>query len=63
MLTDSSRRLYRLSRVDLDDVASASEEDGLNDEFDSFMNAQPTTDRVGITAKQRQKSLQSKVAK
>jgi pre-rRNA-processing protein TSR3 len=32
---------------------SASEGNDLDDEFDSFMNAQPTTDRTGITAKQR----------
>jgi pre-rRNA-processing protein TSR3 len=31
-----------------------------DDEFDSFMAAQPTTDRTGITSKQRQKALDKK---
>ncbi|KAF2827432.1 DUF367-domain-containing protein [Ophiobolus disseminans] len=35
-------------------------EDVEDDEFDSFMAAQPTTDRTGITSKQRQKSLDKK---
>jgi pre-rRNA-processing protein TSR3 len=35
------------------------DDDG-NDEFDSFMNAQPTTDRTGITSKQRQKEMDNK---
>lgn len=43
-----------------DDIANsdASNDDAADDdEFDSFMNAQPTTDRTGITSKQRQKAL------
>ncbi|KAF2658134.1 DUF367-domain-containing protein [Lophiostoma macrostomum CBS 122681] len=35
------------------------DDEGLDDEFDSFMNAQPTTDRTGITAKQRLKGQSS----
>jgi pre-rRNA-processing protein TSR3 len=35
-------------------------DDDDNDEFDSFMNAQPTTDRTGITSKQRQKEMDNK---
>ncbi|KAH7085428.1 hypothetical protein BKA63DRAFT_17743 [Paraphoma chrysanthemicola] len=31
-----------------------------DDEFDSFMAAQPTTDRTGISSKQRQKAMDSK---
>jgi pre-rRNA-processing protein TSR3 len=38
-----------------EDDDSGPEEDDQDDEFDSFMNAQPTTDRAGITAKQRLK--------
>ena len=33
-----------------------------DDEFDAFMNAQPTTDRTGITGKQRQKALDKQTA-
>lgn len=43
-----------------EDDMSAPEDDGLDDEFDSFMAAQPTTDRTGITGKQRQKSMDKK---
>ncbi|KAF2177912.1 DUF367-domain-containing protein [Zopfia rhizophila CBS 207.26] len=32
-------------------------DDGLDDEFDSIINATPVTDRTGITAKQRQKKM------
>ena len=37
------------------DVSDAGAEE--DDEFDAYMNAQPTTDRTGITGKQRQKAL------
>lgn len=70
---DEKKQPERIARVELpikpksvvpdvesEDNASDPEEDGLDDEFDSFMNAQPTTDRVGITAKQREKTLQRK---
>lgn len=41
-----------------DDKSEGSNDDGADDEeFDAFMNAQPTTDRTGITGKQRQKAL------
>ncbi|KAJ4348255.1 ribosome biogenesis protein tsr3 [Didymosphaeria variabile] len=40
-----------------DDSGSASEGGDDDDDFDSFMAAQPTTDRTGITGKQRQKAL------
>jgi pre-rRNA-processing protein TSR3 len=36
------------------------ENDEEDDEFDSFMAAQPTTDRTGITSKQRQKAMDNK---
>jgi pre-rRNA-processing protein TSR3 len=43
--------------------SEASNDDAADDEeFDSFMNAQPTTDRTGITGKQRQKALDKKTA-
>lgn len=42
------------------DKGSGSEDDGDDDEFDSFMSAQPTTDRTGIMSKQRQKALDKK---
>lgn len=55
------------TNADIDDKEEefGSDEDGADDddEFDSFMNAQPTTDRTGITAKERQKSLQGGQAK
>lgn len=35
---------------------------GDDEEFDAFMNAQPTTDRTGITGKQRQKALDKQTA-
>lgn len=41
------------------DSASGDEEEG-DDEFDSFMAAQPTTDRTGITSKQRSKAMGGK---
>ncbi|KAF2799481.1 DUF367-domain-containing protein [Melanomma pulvis-pyrius CBS 109.77] len=37
-----------------------SDDDGDDAEFDSFMDAQPTTDRMGIVGKQRQKALDKK---
>lgn len=43
--------------------SDASNPDAMDDdEFDAFMNAQPTTDRTGITGKQRQKVLDKKTA-
>lgn len=45
------------------DVSDALDEDDADDgEFDAFMNAQPTTDRTGITGKQRQKALDKQTA-
>ena len=42
-------------------LRSSSEDDGEDDdEFDSFMSAQPTTDRTGILGKQRQKAMNKK---
>lgn len=38
----------------------APDNDEEDDEFDSFMAAQPTTDRTGITGKQRQKTMDKK---
>lgn len=44
-----------------EEESSGSENDGEDDdEFDSFMNAQPTTDRTGIVGKQRQKAMNKK---
>lgn len=42
------------------DSSSPPEDDGLDDDFDSFMAAQPTTDRTGISGKQRQKAMDKK---
>ncbi|OAG02695.1 DUF367-domain-containing protein [Paraphaeosphaeria sporulosa] len=42
---------------DDDDSGSAPEAGDDDDDFDSFMAAQPTTDRTGIAGKQRQKAL------
>ncbi|KZM22671.1 ribosome biogenesis protein tsr3 [Ascochyta rabiei] len=45
------------------DNSDASNNDAADDdEFDSFMNAQPTTDRTGIAGKQRQKALDKQTA-
>jgi pre-rRNA-processing protein TSR3 len=44
-----------------DDSDSNPEDDGLDDEFDNFMSAQPTTDRTGIVGKQRQKAMDKKM--
>jgi pre-rRNA-processing protein TSR3 len=46
-----------VNRGDDSDAPDSDEEDG---EFDSFMAAQPATDRTGITSKQRQKALDKK---
>jgi pre-rRNA-processing protein TSR3 len=44
-----------------DKLGSGPEDNGDDDdEFDSFMNAQPTTDRTGIAGKQRQKAMNKK---
>ncbi|KAJ4334341.1 ribosome biogenesis protein tsr3 [Ascochyta clinopodiicola] len=44
-------------------TSDASNNDAADDnEFDSFMNAQPTTDRTGIAGKQRQKALDKQTA-
>jgi pre-rRNA-processing protein TSR3 len=45
---------------DNNDGSDASNDDVGDDEFDSFMNAQPTTDRTGIAGKQRQKAMNTK---
>lgn len=42
------------------DDSDIPDNDDQDDEFDSFMAAQPTTDRTGITNKQRQKNMDSK---
>lgn len=42
------------------DDSDVPEDDAEVDDFDSFMAAQPTTDRTGITSKQRQKALGQK---
>lgn len=44
-------------KEELNDDSDVPEPDEDDDEFDSFMAAQPTTDRTGITSKQRQKVL------
>jgi pre-rRNA-processing protein TSR3 len=50
-------------KQDEDEHSNASNDDGADDdEFDAFMNAQPTTDRTGITGKQRQKALDKQTA-
>ncbi|KAJ4384452.1 ribosome biogenesis protein tsr3 [Didymella sp. IMI 355093] len=50
-------------KQDEDEQSNASNDDGADDdEFDAFMNAQPTTDRTGITGKQRQKALDKQTA-
>ncbi|KAL6703470.1 ribosome biogenesis protein tsr3 [Coniothyrium glycines] len=42
---------------DHDDSEKSQDEGADDDEFDSFMAAQPTTDRTGITRKQRSKAM------
>jgi pre-rRNA-processing protein TSR3 len=62
---DTKKAPERIARTepapttDRDSGNSDASDDGAadDDEFDSFMNAQPTTDRTGITGKQRQKAL------
>lgn len=48
------------SKEEVLDDSDVPENDPDDDEFDSFMAAQPTTDRTGITSKQRQKVMDSK---
>jgi pre-rRNA-processing protein TSR3 len=50
--TQPAPKTEEKERSDASDAGA--EED---DEFDAFMNAQPTTDRTGITGKQRKKAL------
>jgi pre-rRNA-processing protein TSR3 len=57
---ENNKQPVRIARTEpvskkSDGGGSGSEDDGLDDDFDSFMNAQPTTDRTGITSKQRLK--------
>ncbi|KAH9879869.1 hypothetical protein J1614_001893 [Plenodomus biglobosus] len=48
------------TRDDQDDESSGPEGAEQDDEFDSFMAAQPATDRTGITSKQRSKAMDGK---
>jgi len=48
------------AKQEAQDDSDVPEDDAEVDEFDSFMAAQPTTDRTGITSKQRQKALDQK---
>ena len=50
----------RKEEVDQDSESDLTD-DGQDDEFDSFMSAQPTTDRTGIAGKQRQKAMDKKM--
>ncbi|KAF2278314.1 DUF367-domain-containing protein [Westerdykella ornata] len=65
---DEKRQPERIARTepppgqDVDDESDEGEGDGEDDEFDSFMNAQPTTDRTGINARQRLKAKGTKVS-
>ncbi|KAJ4311002.1 ribosome biogenesis protein tsr3 [Neodidymelliopsis sp. IMI 364377] len=67
---DTKKAPERIARTepapttDGDNGNSDASDDGAadDDEFDSFMNAQPTTDRTGITGKQRQKALDKNTA-
>lgn len=43
-----------------EDDSEPGEDNAEDDEFDSFMAAQPTTDRTGIVSKQRTKAMDSK---
>jgi pre-rRNA-processing protein TSR3 len=45
---------------DHNDSEASNDREADDDEFDSFMNAQPTTDRTGIAGKQRQKAMDGK---
>jgi pre-rRNA-processing protein TSR3 len=63
---DGKKQPKRIARTepapkDEEDEGSAPD-DGEDEDFDSFMNAQPTTDRTGITAKQRLKGQGSKIS-
>lgn len=49
-----------MAKDETKDDSDAPANDDEDDEFDSFMAAQPTTDRTGITSKQRQKNLDKK---
>jgi pre-rRNA-processing protein TSR3 len=48
------------SKAGEDNDSAPQEADEEDDEFDSFMAAQPTTDRTGITSKQRSKAMDNK---
>ncbi|PVH92658.1 DUF367-domain-containing protein [Periconia macrospinosa] len=48
--------------ADEDDSDEEANKDGADDDFDSFMAAQPITDRTGIAGKQRQKNLAAATA-
>jgi pre-rRNA-processing protein TSR3 len=50
----------KTSTAEEDDDSEASEGDEGDDDFDSFMAAQPTTDRTGIESKQRSKAMNGK---
>ncbi|KAH7401443.1 hypothetical protein BKA66DRAFT_103695 [Pyrenochaeta sp. MPI-SDFR-AT-0127] len=50
----------KLEAEEQDDSEGPEEGDDNDDEFDSFMAAQPTTDRTGITSKQRLKAMDGK---
>ncbi|KAH6637736.1 hypothetical protein C7974DRAFT_308632 [Boeremia exigua] len=49
-------------KTDDEAEGDASSDGADDDEFDAFMKAQPTTDRTGITGKQRQKALDKQTA-
>jgi pre-rRNA-processing protein TSR3 len=50
------KSLYR----EIDQGNASVDDNEEDDEFDSFMASQPTTDRTGITSKQRQKAMDKK---
>ncbi|KAF2738243.1 DUF367-domain-containing protein [Polyplosphaeria fusca] len=65
---DEKKKPQRIARTEtppkpteVEEEPSEPEDDGEDDEFDSFMNAQPVTDRTGITSKQRQKQQGTKI--
>jgi len=47
-------------KAEVEDDSEPAEGDADDDEFDSFMAAQPTTDRTGISSKQRSKAMDGK---
>lgn len=49
-----------ISKDEAQDDSDVQASDNEDDEFDSFMAAQPATDRTGITSKQRQKDMDKK---